>query len=229
MARNKNKRTRENPLTQQQRQSRQPRLTVRGQITQNSMFSGNAPQNTLTTGTTGTAARVYHLTGGAGLTDAVAQVTKLYNSYKFLPGTTYTYVPAVGVNTAGTVAIAYITNPEMIANFTNLLSQTSPDLTTFNNRVRTLANCKSGPVWQSLTLSMDTVYRRPRYDVNNSSSVTYPLSDDAAFQKAVNEMDRDTQGCFLISITGAPASTSMSRDMVHKKVMAYELSPIGET
>lgn len=229
MARNKSKRTRENPLTQQQRQSRQPKLTVRGQITQNTMFSGNAPQNTLSTGTTGTAARVYNLAGGAGFTDAVAQVTRMYQSYKFLPGTTYTYIPAVGVNTAGTVAIAYITNPEMIANFTNLLSQTSPDLTTFNNRVRTLANCKTGPVWQSLTVSMDPVYRRPRFDVNNNSTVSYPLSDDAAFQKAVNELDRDTQGAFLVSITGAPASTGMCRDTVHKKTLAYELSPIGET
>lgn len=229
MARNKSKRRQTNPLTQQQRQSRQPRLTVRGQITQNSMFSGNAPQTSLTTLSTGDAARVFQLLGSGNDNDAVTQVVKLYQSYKYLPGTTYTYVPAVGVNTPGTVSIAYITNPEMIVNFRNLISQTTPDLTTFNNRVRSLANCKTGPAWQSLTCSMDPIYRRPRFDVNNGTPVTYPIPDVAAQQVAVNEADRSMQGAFLISIIGAPASTAISRDFVHRKVMAYELSPIGET
>lgn len=229
MARKNKRNNNSNPLSQQQRQIRAPRLTVRGQITQNTMFQGNAPLSAMSSISTGDVGRMYDLSGAASTgTDAVSRVVGLYQSYKYLPGTTYTYVPAVGVNTPGTVSIAYITNPEMIVNFRNLLTQASPDLITYNTRVRSIANCKTGPVWQALTFSMDPLLRRPRFDVNNNIG-TFPTPDDAAKQAMINEYERSKQGSFLISITGAPPSTVLSRDIVHKKVMAYELAPIGET
>lgn len=230
MARKTKRNNNTNPLTQQQRQVRPPRLSVRGQVTMNSMFQGNAPIQGLSTNGSGDVCRIFELTGAQGTgTDAVAKVVGLYQSYKYLPGTSYTYVPAVGVNTPGTISIAYITNPEMMVNFRNVLTSPNPDLAIFATRVRSIANCKTGPVWQSLTLNMDPLLRRPRYDVNNTTSATFPTPDDAARQVAVNEYERAKQGSFILAITGAPANTVISRDYVHKKVQAFELAPIGET
>lgn len=227
MARN-NKRKNQNPMSQQQASARVARISVRGQLMRNTMLSGNQMVVPVTTTANGDTGSIHLLTGSGPDNDPVGSVIRIYQQFKYLPGTAFTHIPSVGVTSTGNVSIAYITNPESIQNFRALLAGT-PNLTEFNLRTRNVGNCKTAPIWQQLTLNMDPVYRRPRYDVNRNLSFSPPFSTDADFQNAVNEADRAIQGAFVVSIVGAPASTTVSRSFIHKKVQVFELAANADT
>lgn len=196
-------------------QQRQPRFNVRGQLLQNTMISGNRSIGALSTDPSGFSGGIYYLDGKDGGYDPVGAVSTFYNTFKYLPGTSFTYSPSVGLNTPGTVFICYITNPELMVYLEGLVNNAT--FTTLNDRVRAVGNCKSGPLWAGFSVPMDTSYRRSKFDVN------------AAYSLNVDTYDRSIQGAFVVSIIGGPASTAICRNTLHKKIQLFELQGTGAT
>jgi len=210
----KNKRTDPGRVVKQVQQ-RQPRFNVRGQLLQNTMVSGNRSCAAVTTDANGLGGAIYFCDARDSSFDPVGVMSTLYNSYKYLPGTQYEYHPAVGLNTAGTVYLAYVTNPELMFYLESLI--TTPQLSILNDRVRAIGNVRTGPVWSHLTLPMYTVYRRPKFDVN------------AQMSAGTDNYDRSVQGAFVLSIIGAPVNTAICRNTLHKKLQLFELQATGGT
>lgn len=227
MARKSNKRKATNPLSQQQAAVRAPRMSVRGQLTMNTIMQGNTQLAPVTTNANGLSGYVYPLVGqdlgtiGSASSDPIGRAATLYQQYKYLPGTLYTHVPSVGVNTPGNVYIAYVTNPEIIEKLIGFTTGI-PNYTAFINGVRSIGNCKSIPIWQQTTLMMELIYRRPKFDVNAGVAAASAYTDP-------NENDRSVQGAFLVAIEGAPATTVVARPYMHKKVQLFELQASGLT
>lgn len=183
----------------------QPRSGVRGMISKNTRVRGNATGNNLFITATQDGQRYVLDARGNAPNDPVSTVSTLYNTYKYLPGTTFHYVPAVGVTSSGNVHVAYVDNPELIAYGLGLTLSTAA----FNTFVLNQANCKTYPIWQSFTYTMPTATRRKMFDVNNSTTYT------------ADENDRSVQGMFVISVESPLTSTLVGRPFVHK-VMELE-------
>lgn len=135
--------------------------------------------------------------------DVVGNVSELYNTYKYLPGTTFHYVPAVGVTTSGNIWISWVDNPELMvaANATVLTSAGWGDF------VRSQSNAKCYPLWQAFTYSMPTSTRRKRFDVNNSIDYTNE-----------NLVDRSVQGLFCVAVVTPLIDTVVGRPFIHKHI-----------
>lgn len=196
-------------------QQRQPRFNMRGQLLQNTMISGNRSLAGLISDTSGNAGAIYYLDGRDGGYDPAGVVSTLYNSFKYLPGTNFTYSPSVGLNTSGTVFVGYITNPELMTYLEGLVN--AANYVTLTDRLRAVGNTKSGPLWSGFSMPMEPVYRRPKFDVN------------AAYSLNVDTYDRSIQGAFVIAIVGAPATTVVCRNIIHKKIQLFGLQGTGAT
>jgi len=191
-----------NPLSRQQQAVRTPRLSVRGQLSMNTIMHGNTSLSGLATDANGRAGIFYPLAGQdtgnlptSNSVDPIGRASTLYQQYRYLPGTVYNHVPSVGVTQPGNVYIAYVTNPEIIEKLVNVLN--AGLLATFVNHVRGLGNCKSIPVWQQTSFPMELIYRRLKFDVNSGVAATNPYTDP-------NENDRSLQGGYVVAIEGAP-------------------------
>lgn len=221
----KNKRD-TNPLTRQQQAVRTPRLSVRGQLGMNTIMHGNTSLSAISTDANGRGGVFYPLvgqdTGGTGSvsSDPIGRASTLYQQYKYLPGTVYNHVPSVGVTQPGNVYIAYVTNPEIIEKMVQTL--VAGNLAAFINQVRGVGNCKSVPVWQQTSFTMELVYRRPRFDVNAGVAAATPYTDP-------NESDRSVQGGYFVAVEGAPISQVVARPFLHKKIQLFELQATSLT
>lgn len=178
------------------------RSRVKGNINPDTQIEGNS-RFTITTDTAGVSSGLFRL--DMLPTGPVATVGGLYQQYLFKPGTAFNYVPSVGLNTAGNIVVGWIDNPEMISNY--LLGTTA----TRNAITTSLANIKVYPIWQAFSYPLTAAPRRKRFDVN----VNVTTSE--------NEMDRSTQGLFVWSVLGAPASTTVSMSYTHSKVQLWNL------
>lgn len=181
-----------------------PSKNVRGSITEKTRLSGNWIAPSVFMGTTGQDGQRYYMDGKRNpLGDTVGGVSSLYNTYKYLPGTVFHYVPSVGVTTPGNVWIAWIDNPEIMS-FAEGLVLTS---TAWSDFVRTQSNAKCYPLWQSFTYSMPTDSRRKRFDVNN----TIDYTND-------NLLDRSVQGLFVVAVVTSLLSSTIARPFIHKHI-----------
>jgi hypothetical protein len=142
-------------------------------------------------------------------------VARQYQNGLYLPGTRLDYIPGVGLNTQGTIAIAYIDSPTLMKQWATLAAGNQLSF------IQGLANVRTGPIWQPLTFPLPPNTRRKDYLVDNSI-----VANDT------NELDLAVQGYFLWVAYGlqAPsADLTVGQMVLHTKMQCRELIGFNQT
>jgi len=124
--------------------------------------------------------------------DPGAAVSLQYQEY-LVANAEFTYTPAVGTTTAGTLWVCYVDNPEILFKLVSG-AYTATDYLTI---AQTTANHKTVQVWESVTLRASPTPRRKMFSVDK----TPPASSEGA--------DRVIQGAFIFATSSAPVSTTL--------------------
>lgn len=201
------------PAMMMARTPRVPRFNIRGSIADQTVLSGNR-RVVLTVAAGAGHQAVFLDINGIRVADPIADVGSLYRQYKYLPGTTFHWIPSVALTSTGTVAIAYIDNPEQIAQWLNQQSESAR-----YDFVTNIGNHKAYPIWKEFTYALTAQPRRLTFDVNSIQAVP-----------SVDDLERSTQGVFVISMQGVlPADGTVARSYLHQKIMLRGLtgSPVG--
>lgn len=135
----------------------------------------------------------YPLVGGnTTARDSVvfANVAKSFQQYLYMPGTVLHYQPAVGLNTPGNIYVAYIDNPECIADWYSA----GVDLRI--TMVKSNSTIKAFPVWQEFTLPISGVPRLKRFPTDTSVDFTSEIDNT-----------KSVQGLFAVCIEGVTSTT----------------------
>jgi len=197
-----------------------PRTRVRGNLSENStLLIGNqyltAPEVT-TTNTLGYGKLALTPGNAAGFsTYPVETIASRYQNGLYLPGTKLEYIPAVGLNIRGTIAVAYIDSP-------NLMKQWGA-VTPGNHLafIQGLTNVKTGPLWQSLTFPLPPNTRRKDY-----------MIDPALVTSDTNELDLAAQGFYLWIAYGLEppaANLTVGQMILHTRMRVRELIGFTQT
>lgn len=198
---------------------RNVRTTVRGSVTKNTIITGNENFGSISTIAGGVGAFNCVMSAGTGLgrvNSPIDAVARLYSNYKYLPGTVFHYVPAVGTTTSGSVTVAYVDNAEVMA--AAVLASITP--ATFGDFVRGAANAKTYSIWESFTYPIMPAVRK-LYNVNASLNPGVATPD---------EYERTTQGMFLISVESAPSNLpAVGRIWVHTNIQLENLRGVVNT
>jgi hypothetical protein len=209
----KNKTSPISPYAQMQMgTAKMPRVAPRGRLGLNTVLSGNELLNNTNSDASGAVAGTRLLIPGflSDLsTTGVSTIASYFATGKYLPGTVFHWVPQVSLNTAGVVYVAFTDNVEIISSFVGLATNTLKVAA-----VKTIANMKSYPVWQTFTFAMPSVSRRKMFDVNSDSLFTPDL------------LDRGCQGAFLFAVEGTTVSSTICRPYVHEKLMLEGLKTV---
>lgn len=199
------------------RSTRGMRQKIQGSLGNTTLLRGTELLTALSiTGTnTGTTALV-PLIAGTSESRAVftfINVAKNFQKFLYLPGTHMRYQPNVGLNTAGTIYIAYVDNPEIVKDYNAASASVRADI------VKGMANMKSYPLWQEFTHHIGP----PRLK-SFSTDVTTDFSD-------ADTLNRVMQGTFLIAIEGViqTATTTYGRIALQNVLRLEELSSTSPT
>jgi len=182
---------------------RMPRYNIRGAISDQTVLSGNRRM------THTVAAGAGHSTipldiNAARTLDPIADVGLLYRQFKYLPGTSYNHIPSVSLTTTGTVAVAYIDNPEQMAQWIGLTGEANR-----YDFVTSIGNHKSYPIWKEFSYPLTAPSRRLTYDVN---AVQGSLT--------IDDYERAYQGMIILSFAGVvPDAGTVSRAYLHQRIM----------
>lgn len=174
---------------------RTPRLRLKGNLNENvSMVCGNEyanPAANVAGETTGYGA-VLLAPGNVGgrANAAVQRIGQYFQKGLFLPGTSLTYIPSVGLNTPGNIVIGFLDSPEQIRFWANLAPGQQL------NFIRDLNNAKTSPVWQELHFPMVTPPRRRIFSVDTSLTLT-----------DTDQIDQSLQGMWVYCLFGVPGTS----------------------
>lgn len=199
------------------RSKRGMRQNISGRLGNSTVLKGTELLTSATISGTGTDyTNVYPLIAGSTYGRAVytfINVAKNFQKFVYMPGTMLRYQPNCGLNTAGTVYVAYVDNPEIIKDFTAAAATPRMDI------VRGQANMKSYPVWQEFTHAIGNS-RLKTY----STDVTTDLTDS-------DTINRVCQGAFLIGIEGTSqtGTTTYGRLALFNNLRLDELSATPPT
>lgn len=176
------KRSNKNPLSQPLAGPPRPKMKFDGSMITSPFYAG-------TSATVAGAAKDYFFVDCSstyGIARGVNGITNLYSEYKFFKAAVE-YIPSIGPTSAdagGRIHVAYIDNPEKIANYANTLVAA-----TWLGYVRSSPNVRSYNLWERFTYNVPLTYRRKTFDVNTSLGA-YTTDD----------LDRSTQGAIIIAI-----------------------------
>jgi len=187
---------------------RTPRIKLKGQLNENvSMVCGNeyavpaanANGNSIGFGYVGLAPGNV----GGRSNAAVQRIGQYFQKGIFLPGSSLTYIPSVGLNTAGNIIIGWIDSPEQIRYWSTLTAGAHL------NFIRDLNNSKTGPVWQELHMPLVAPPRMKIFTVDTSVAIN-----------DMDQVDQSIQGLFVWCVYGvAPTDPgiTLGQLMVHCK------------
>jgi len=181
-----------------------PRLSVRGRLGTNTIINGNEACSGIVSDGAGQASGSALLVPGftADLnTSAVSNIAQYYSTARFLPGTTFHYVPQVSLSTSGILYTAYSDNVEVISAY--MVGNNAARV----NIVRQQANVKVSPVWSTISIALPSSMRRKMFDVNQNCNTA-----------STDELDRSAQGLFMYALDGVPNGSNICRPWVHKKL-----------
>jgi hypothetical protein len=117
-------------------------------------------------------------------------IGKNFQKFLYLPGTHMRYQPSCGLNTAGTIYVAYIDNPEAMKDFYAASAVDRLAIT------KGQANMVSYPLWQEFTYHMKSAPRARMF----STDVTTDFTN-------ADTLNRVCQGMFIYCIDGVVAPT----------------------
>jgi hypothetical protein len=175
-----------------------PSSVPRGVIGDHTTLRGNEFTTNATTDATGLITGTSILCAGTTIdvtASGLSAIGQLYSTYRYMPGTTFHWVPQVSMSTAGVVYVGFTDNVEIIANYA-----AAGTLAAKLVIVKSLANLRSYPVWQQWNFSLPPKLRRKRFDVNNNFTVSN-----------ADELDRSVQGAWLFGVEGTTASAQIAR------------------
>lgn len=150
--------------------------------------------------------------GNATSQDPGSAVMRCYQQYR-MNRAMFTYTPAVGTTTPGTVYVAYLDNPEIIQKW--IFNVYTPS--------EKLAICKAapissrGPIWMQMELAASMQTRRPRYNVDQN------FVDDLAI------LDGTVHGYFAVCTEGVPFTTGFGVLSIDYTATAYHLQLASAT
>lgn len=195
-----------------QRSSRGMRQKIQGNLGNTTLLRGTELLTPISVLDTSSGATSYvPLIGGSSQQRAVytfINVAKNFQRFLYLPGTHFRYQPNVGLNTAGTIYVAYVDNPELLKDFIAASGSTRLDI------LKGMANMKSYPVWQEFVQHIGP----PRL----KSFSTDPNTD---FTNA-DTLNRVLQGAFIFGVEGVTqtATTTYGRIALQNVLRLEELS-----
>lgn len=190
---------------------RMPRYNIRGSISDETVLTGNRRLTQAVTAGAGSTSVVLDINNVRTL-DPISDVGSLYRQYKYLPGTAYVHVPAVSLSTSGTVAVAYIDNPEQMGIWFGTLTDAAR-----YDFVTSIGNHKSYPIWKEFSYPLNAPARRLTFDVNANHPPPNTIS--------VDEIERSYQGIICVVFAGVlPAEGAVARSYLHQRVMLRGLS-----
>lgn len=199
------------------RSNRGMRQSISGRLGNSTVLKGIELLTPLTvTGTASAVTTYYPLIAGTTSGRAVytfINVAKNFAKFIYQPGTHYRYQPNCGLNTAGTVYVAYIDNPEIIKDFAAASGNVRLDI------VKGTANMKSYPLWQEFTVNIGP----PRIK-QFSTDVTTDFTN-------ADTLNRVCQGAFIVAVEGVSqtADTTYGRSAIHNVLRLEELSATSAT
>jgi hypothetical protein len=174
---------------------RNPRIKLKGRLNENvSMVCGNeynvAAAN-IAGESYGYGAVVLAPGNVSGRSNAAVQrIGQYFQKGIFLPGTSLTFIPSVGLNTPGNIIIGFLDSPEQIR-FWSVLTPGS-----HLNFIRDLNNARTGPIWQELNFPLTQAPRRRIFTV-----------DTALSPGDMDQVDQSMQGMWVYCVYGVPATT----------------------
>lgn len=190
-------------------------MKVKGVISNNTIVEGNY-RVAMTTDTFGQAAVAVRLDTVTNSSSAINTLAGLYQEYLYKPGTSFTYVPAVGLTTPGSVFVAWLDNAEVMKNYVEgTVSQR-------NNIIANTANSKVYPIWQQFTVSLTAAPRLKKFDVNDS------FETNAGAQMS-SEFARSCQGMWAVGVLNGPVSQQVSISYAHAKLQLWGLRASADT
>lgn len=182
---------------------RMPKYNIKGSISDQTVLSGNRRVTHTTAAGAGHATISLDILSSRTL-DPISDVGQLYRQFKYLPGTAYVHVPSVSLTSTGTVAIAFIDNPEQYQNWLALANDGIR-----YDFVTSIGNHKAFPIWKEFAFPLTAPPRRLTFDTNATPSAT----------PGVDEFERSWQGAFVISFAGVtPADGAVSRAYLHQVI-----------
>lgn len=220
MARNGKRKDKTVVKTIEQQSQRLPRVNLRGRLSANvTVLSGNqylTPPVVTTGNTLGYGKLALAPGNSVGFsTWPVEAVAVRFQNGTYLPGTKLEYIPAVGLDTKGTIALAYIDSPGLMKQYMALASGSQ---LTF---IQALANVKTGPLWQPLTFPLPPNTRRKDY-----------MIDPSLVTSDTNELDLAVQGFYLWVAYGlqtTAANLTVGQLVLHTKMRCRELVGFDQT
>lgn len=210
-----NKRTIVNAVEASSR--RMPRMRMRGQISESvATVQGNELAATVEVTATNTLGHGFvQLAPGNATGYTTSPIQNVGSQFQFgtyLPGTTIKYIPSCGINTLGSIYIAYTDSPQVMVQYANL---TAGQHLSF---IKKFANIRTGPLWQELAFPILNKPRRSKF-TNDSTLV----SNDT------NEVDLAVQGMFFYLVTvptAVTATTPYGHLVLHSKMRFSEVKQI---
>lgn len=157
--------------------------------------------------------------------DPGINVTKLYSTYLYKPGTKVRWEPTCGSTTSGRVVYAWADNPEKIHNLRVAYEDYFVDTTAAKKEiiaklVTGIGNCRSFPVWMETEIQMPTDTRRKRFDTD----VGLDLSSTST---AVNTIDRVVQKALFYYIDGNDQDVTLGSMWYHDVVHVQGLNTVA--
>lgn len=199
------------------RSARGMRQKIQGSLGNTTLLRGTELLTSLAvTGTNTGIAALIPLIAGTSEQRAVytfINVAKNFQKFLYLPGTHIRYQPNVGLNTAGTIYISYVDNPEIVKDYVALTATARAEV------VKGMANMKSYPLWQEFTHHIGAARLK-----SFSTDVTSDFTN-------ADTLNRVMQGCFLIAIEGVvqTATTTYGRIALQNVLRLEELSATPPT
>lgn len=135
---------------------------------------------------------------------ANAPVNAIGNKFQlgvYLPGTKVTYIPSVGLNTPGNIAMVFIDSSTAIASYLSLTTDAARQNFIFDS-----AGVKTGPVWQQMDYPINRAPRRRLF----STDIT--VTDQS-------EIDQSIQGYLLTCVFAADVNSGSTPKVVGQLVV----------
>lgn len=190
------------------------RQRISGQLGTNTVLKGTELCTSFTIGNAANATAGYiPLIAGVPTTRAVytfINVAKNYQKYLYKPGTHLRYQPTVGLNTAGTVFVAFIDNPEAMKDYVAADGAGRLEI------VKGQANLRSYPVWQEFTFPLTATPRQRYFSTDVTTDYT-----------SAEVLNRVCQGMYIYALelpAVTTAATTFGRPLLHVNLQLEELS-----
>lgn len=147
---------------------------------------------------------------------SIRAVTRLYQEYRYLPGTVLKWEPRVPITSRGNYWIAWCDNPEFIVRYIFATSEVKKTM------IRSLSSARVYALWRESTTPIGPPRKRM---FNIDASVSESTNREVDY----NTFERTVQGAFLFLVEGAEPGQAIAQPYLQEVVQLRGLTglPVG--